>query len=78
MIDITELQSVRLTRSDMERYSLAKGDLLVCEGGEVGLLCQLPTRTYLSILALVDNLVGTQKQLPREHDPEPLRSLAVQ
>ena len=35
-IEITELESVRLTRSDMERYRLAKGDLLVCEGGEVG------------------------------------------
>jgi type I restriction enzyme, S subunit len=35
-IETTELQSVRLTPSDMQRYRLAEDDLLVCEGGEVG------------------------------------------
>lgn len=35
-IEISELQYVPLTPADMERYRLAKGDLLVCEGGEVG------------------------------------------
>jgi type I restriction enzyme, S subunit len=35
-IEIEELQFVRLTPSDIQRYRLAKNDLLVCEGGEVG------------------------------------------
>ena len=35
-IDTAELRTVRLSRGDMERYRLEKGDLLVCEGGEVG------------------------------------------
>jgi type I restriction enzyme S subunit len=35
-IDITELPTVPLTRADLERFRLQRGDLLVCEGGEVG------------------------------------------
>jgi type I restriction enzyme S subunit len=35
-IDIRELPTIRMTRADMERFSLRKGDILVCEGGEVG------------------------------------------
>lgn len=35
-IDITEVQTVPMSRGDMQRYRLQKGDLLVCEGGEVG------------------------------------------
>jgi type I restriction enzyme S subunit len=35
-IDISELPTVPMSRSDMERFRLKKGDLLVCEGGEVG------------------------------------------
>src|SRR5439155_25347257 len=35
-IDIGELPTVPMSRSDIERYRLQKGDLLVCEGGEVG------------------------------------------
>jgi type I restriction enzyme S subunit len=35
-IDTAELQTVRLSSADIERYRLEKGDLLVCEGGEVG------------------------------------------
>nr|WP_280907984.1 restriction endonuclease subunit S [Cupriavidus sp. LEh25] len=35
-IDVSDLQLMRMTRSDMERFRLRKGDLLVCEGGEVG------------------------------------------
>jgi len=35
-IDISDLSTVPMTRSDTERYRLQKGDLLVCEGGEVG------------------------------------------
>ncbi|MGA4531247.1 restriction endonuclease subunit S [Ectopseudomonas chengduensis] len=35
-IEVTDLPLMRMTRSDMERFRLKKGDLLVCEGGEVG------------------------------------------
>ena len=35
-IDVTELPLVPMSRTDIERFRLAKGDLLVCEGGEVG------------------------------------------
>ncbi len=35
-IDITDLPYVRMSCSDIERFRLKKGDLLVCEGGEVG------------------------------------------
>jgi len=35
-IDLTDLGKVRLTPSDLRRFRLRKGDLLVCEGGEVG------------------------------------------
>jgi len=35
-VDISELPTIRMTRADMDRFRLRKGDLLVCEGGEVG------------------------------------------
>ncbi len=35
-IDISDLPNVPMSRADMENYRLAKGDILVCEGGEVG------------------------------------------
>lgn len=35
-IDMGAAQFVKMTRSDLVRFRLAKGDLLVCEGGEVG------------------------------------------
>jgi type I restriction enzyme S subunit len=35
-IDINDLPRVRMSKSDVERFRLRKGDLLVCEGGEVG------------------------------------------
>ncbi|PTU00777.1 restriction endonuclease subunit S [Pseudomonas sp. HMWF031] len=35
-IDISDLPSVPMTRADIEKYRLRNGDLLVCEGGEVG------------------------------------------
>jgi type I restriction enzyme S subunit len=35
-IDISNLPTVPMTRADIERFRLRKGDLLVCEGGEVG------------------------------------------
>ena len=35
-IDTDDLPLVPMTRSDMEKFRLQRGDLLVCEGGEVG------------------------------------------
>ena len=35
-IDVSQLHRVRMTDSDLIKYNLQKGDLLVCEGGEVG------------------------------------------
>lgn len=35
-IDVSAAGIVPLTRSDLKRYRLREGDLLVCEGGEVG------------------------------------------
>ncbi len=35
-IDISDLPTVPMSRSDLEKFRLHKGDLLVCEGGEVG------------------------------------------
>lgn len=35
-IDISDLPTVPLSRADIEKFRLRKGDLLVCEGGEVG------------------------------------------
>ena len=35
-IDISDLPTVPMSRADIERFRLQKGDLLVCEGGEVG------------------------------------------
>ncbi|MBW8354066.1 MAG: restriction endonuclease subunit S [Pseudomonas sp.] len=35
-IDISDLPTVPMTRADLEKYRLRDGDLLVCEGGDVG------------------------------------------
>jgi type I restriction enzyme S subunit len=35
-IDLSDIGSIKLTPSDLQRYRLRKGDLLVCEGGEIG------------------------------------------
>lgn len=35
-IDVSDLGLIKLTPSDLQRYRLREGDLLVCEGGEVG------------------------------------------
>jgi len=35
-IDVRDLQTDPMSRADIERYRLRRGDLLVCEGGEVG------------------------------------------
>jgi type I restriction enzyme, S subunit len=35
-IDLRDLPTVPMSRSDLEKFRLRKGDLLVCEGGEVG------------------------------------------
>ncbi len=35
-IDLTDIAEIKLTSSDLQRFRLRKGDLLVCEGGEIG------------------------------------------
>ncbi|GAB2610546.1 restriction endonuclease subunit S [Novilysobacter erysipheiresistens] len=35
-IDLSSIGSIKLTSADLQRYRLREGDLLVCEGGEVG------------------------------------------
>lgn len=35
-IDLSDIGAIKLTPSDLQRYRLREGDLLVCEGGEVG------------------------------------------
>jgi type I restriction enzyme S subunit len=35
-IDFSNLQTMAMTRADLEKFRLKTGDLLVCEGGEVG------------------------------------------
>ena len=35
-IDLTDIGEIKLTPSDLQRFRLREGDLLVCEGGEVG------------------------------------------
>lgn len=35
-IDLTTLKYTKFEKSELERYSVRKGDLLVCEGGDIG------------------------------------------
>jgi type I restriction enzyme S subunit len=35
-IDLSDIGVVKLTPSDLQRFRLRDGDLLVCEGGEIG------------------------------------------
>jgi type I restriction enzyme S subunit len=35
-IDISDLPTVPMSRTDIEKFRLQRGDLLVCEGGEIG------------------------------------------
>ena len=35
-IDTTILKETRYEESELERYSVKKGDLLICEGGDIG------------------------------------------
>ena len=35
-IDLTDVATVRMTPADLQRFGLRRGDLLVCEGGEIG------------------------------------------
>jgi type I restriction enzyme S subunit len=35
-IDVSDVQNIRMTKADLEKFRLQRGDLLVCEGGEVG------------------------------------------
>jgi len=35
-IDLSDIGFIKLTSSDLQRFRLREGDLLVCEGGEIG------------------------------------------
>ena len=35
-IDFTTLKETRFEDSELERYTIRKGDLLICEGGDIG------------------------------------------
>ena len=35
-IDLSDLGVIKMTPSDLQRFRLRQGDLLVCEGGEIG------------------------------------------
>ena len=35
-IDVDDIDTVPMTRADLQRFRLRQGDLLVCEGGEIG------------------------------------------
>ncbi|MCW4150863.1 restriction endonuclease subunit S [Halomonas sp. 18H] len=35
-IDTSEIQDIRMSQNDLNRFRLQEGDILVCEGGEVG------------------------------------------
>jgi type I restriction enzyme S subunit len=35
-VEVSETQTMRMSRADLEKFRLQSGDLLVCEGGEVG------------------------------------------
>ena len=35
-VDLTDIGEIKLTSADLQRFRLRSGDLLVCEGGEVG------------------------------------------
>jgi type I restriction enzyme S subunit len=53
-IDLDELATVRMTPSDIQRFRLNRGDLLVCEGGEIGRAaiweCPIPECYYQKAL----------------------------
>ena len=38
-IDLTDVKSMRFEQNELERYSIKKGDMLICEGGDVGRCC---------------------------------------
>jgi type I restriction enzyme S subunit len=35
-VDVSEVQTMRMSKADLDKFRLQPGDLLVCEGGEVG------------------------------------------
>ena len=37
-IDVDNIDTVPMTLADLQRFRLRRGDLLVCEGGEIGVL----------------------------------------
>jgi len=55
-INLTDLPEMDIPESEYPRYTVAAGDLLICEGGEVG-------RT--AIVSKVEGILGFQKALHR-------------
>jgi type I restriction enzyme, S subunit len=64
-INFSDLPEMDITNSEKSRYTLAEGDLVVCEGGEVG---------RAAIFRKADKPVGYQKAL---HRMRPLRAQEV-
>ena len=38
-IDLSDIKEMRFEKNELQRYSIIKGDLLICEGGDVGRCC---------------------------------------
>ena len=38
-IDLSDIKEMQFERNELQRYSIIKGDLLICEGGDVGRCC---------------------------------------
>ena len=66
-VDTTELQTMRMSPADLQRFRLCRGDLLVCEGGEVGRAAlwedQLPECYYQKALHRLRPLNGFDSRL---------------
>lgn len=56
LINVTDLPKMDISESEYERYTIRQGDILVCEGGEVG---------RAAIVGEIQSLTGYQKALHR-------------
>ena len=66
--DLADIETVRLTEQDLGRFRLQKGDLIVCEGGEVGRCAiwndELSECYYQKALHRVRLLAGVEYSIP--------------
>ena len=46
-VDLSDLNTMRFEQNELERYSVKKNDLLVCEGGDVGRCCVWNSEPFL-------------------------------